>query len=71
VLLTSAAGYNTVWDPCTAKYLIQAGVPLTWVKLPERGIQGNGHFMFIERNSDRVAQLVLKLIENRLGAGGR
>jgi hypothetical protein len=59
LLLTSAAGYNTLWDPCTHAYLQQAGVAHTWLRLPDIGIQGNAHFDFIERNSDQVAGVVL------------
>jgi hypothetical protein len=59
LLLTSEAGYNTMWDPCTHAYLEQAGVAHTWVRLPDIGIHGNAHFMFIEENSDQVAGVVL------------
>jgi pimeloyl-ACP methyl ester carboxylesterase len=58
LLLTSESGYNTLWDPCTHAYLEQAGVEHTWTRLEELGIRGNGHFYFIERNSDRVAGVV-------------
>jgi pimeloyl-ACP methyl ester carboxylesterase len=58
LLLTSESGYNTLWDPCTHAYLEQAGVEHTWIRLEELGIHGNGHFYFIERNSDRVARVV-------------
>jgi pimeloyl-ACP methyl ester carboxylesterase len=58
LLLTSESGYNTLWDPCTHAYLDQAGVEHTWIRLEELGIRGNGHFHFIERNSDRVAGVV-------------
>jgi pimeloyl-ACP methyl ester carboxylesterase len=58
LLLTSESGYNTVGDPCTHAYLEQAGVEHTWIRLEELGIHGNGHFYFIERNSDQVAGVV-------------
>ena len=58
LLLTSESGYNTLWDPCTHEYLRQAGVEHTWLKLQDIGIHGNGHFYFIERNSDQVAGVV-------------
>jgi len=63
--LSSPSGYNTAWDPCTTKYLTQAGVSYKWVHLQDIGIEGNGHFMFIEKNSDEVAGVVLDWI-NRL-----
>ncbi|MFN0168506.1 MAG: alpha/beta hydrolase [Bryobacteraceae bacterium] len=66
LLLTSPSGYNSWWDPCTSKFLTQARVDHTWLKLQDSGIQGNGHFMFIEENSDEVAAVVLKWIEENL-----
>ena len=38
-----------------------ADVELIW--LPDLGIHGNGHFMFIEENSDELLQVVVKQIE--------
>ena len=58
LLLTSESGYNTLWDPCTHRYLEQAGVNHTWIRLPEVGILGNGHFFFIEENSNEVANVL-------------
>jgi pimeloyl-ACP methyl ester carboxylesterase len=68
LLLSSPSGYNTAWDPCTVKYLRQAGVDANfdWVKLQDLGIQGNGHFMFIEKNSDQVAGVVLDWLKNHV-----
>lgn len=70
MLLTSEAGYNTLWDPCTYRYLTQAGVHPDWVRLDQIGIHGNSHFMFIENNSDQVAGVVLKWIEKRVKVNG-
>ena len=61
--LSSPSGYNTAWDPCTTKYLTQAGVSYDWVHLQDIGIEGNGHFMFIEKNSDEVAGVVFDWIK--------
>ncbi|SRR6266540_1785862 len=71
LLLSSPSGYNTAWDPCTSKFLTQAGVQHTWLRLQDVGIQGNGHFMFIERNSDEVAGVVLGWIEAHVAEKGR
>ena len=70
LLFTSESGYNTLWDPCLHAYLNQAGVRHTWLRLPDLGIHGNGHFMFIERNSDQTAGVVLSWIREQLGAHG-
>jgi hypothetical protein len=68
MLLSSPSGYNTAWDPCTVKYLRQAGVDanFTWLKLQDIGIQGNGHFMFVEKNSDQIAGVVLDWIQQHV-----
>lgn len=66
LLLTSESGYNTLWDPCTSRYLTQAGVEHTWIRLDQIGIHGNGHFYFIERNSDRVAGVVLRWLKEHI-----
>ncbi len=63
LLLSSPSGYNTLWDPGTDKFLTQAGVPHAWLKLQNIGIKGNGHFSFIEKNSDQVASVVQSWIE--------
>jgi pimeloyl-ACP methyl ester carboxylesterase len=44
LLLTSPSGYNSWRDPCTSKFLTQARVDHTWLKLQDIGIHGNGHF---------------------------
>jgi len=66
VIVTSEASYHASYDHCTAKYLKQAGVPNTFVRLEERGIHGNAHMMFLEKNNLQIARLVQKLIENRI-----
>ena len=66
LLLTSQSGYNTLWDPCTHEYLKQAGVEHTWIRLERRGIHGNGHFYFMERNSDQVAGGVRRWLETHV-----
>ncbi|ACK50265.1 conserved hypothetical protein [Methylocella silvestris BL2] len=64
--LSSEAGYNTLWDPCTTRYLTQAGVKFTWTRLQDIGIRGNSHFMFIEKNSDQVAGVVLDWLQKNV-----
>lgn len=41
-----------------AKPLIEAGGDVTWLDLPAIGITGNGHELYLEKNSDVIAQLV-------------
>ena len=62
LLVTSEAGYHAVYDRCTVEYLRQAGVGVEWLNLPAEGIRGNGHFMFLERNSEEIAGRVERWI---------
>jgi pimeloyl-ACP methyl ester carboxylesterase len=58
LILTSEASYHAPYDHCTARYLAQAGVKNTFVRLPERGIRGNGHIMMLEKNNLEIAALL-------------
>jgi pimeloyl-ACP methyl ester carboxylesterase len=55
VIVASEASYHAGYDHCTSKYLTQAGVPNTFVRLGDVGIHGNGHMMMIEKNNAQVA----------------
>jgi pimeloyl-ACP methyl ester carboxylesterase len=58
LILTSEASYHAAYDHCTVKYLQQAGVYSTWIKLAEVGIHGNGHMMMLEKNSADIAAVI-------------
>ncbi|KAF2163122.1 hypothetical protein M409DRAFT_68742 [Zasmidium cellare ATCC 36951] len=58
LMLTTQASYHAVYDYCTAEYFKQGGVDVEWIHLPNVGIYGNGHFMFLERNSFGIARFV-------------
>ncbi|KAF8911876.1 alpha/beta-hydrolase [Mucidula mucida] len=60
LMVSSEASYHTVYDNCTAGYLQQAGVSVTYVKLPEVGIHGNGHMMFLEMNRIDIVENVVQ-----------
>ena len=59
LVLTSEASYHAPYDHCTVKYLQQAGVHPTWIKLGDRGIHGNSHVMMMEKNSEQIAELLI------------
>jgi hypothetical protein len=40
------------------KWLNEQGGRVETIRLPERGIKGNGHMIMLDRNSDEVAQLI-------------
>ncbi|HEX3860258.1 MAG TPA: alpha/beta hydrolase [Stellaceae bacterium] len=57
-VITTEASYHAVYDHCTAKYLAQAGVNVTPVRLADRGIHGNGHMVMLEKNNLQVAGVI-------------
>ncbi|KAK7054350.1 hypothetical protein VNI00_003544 [Paramarasmius palmivorus] len=64
LVVTGEASYHASYDYCTAAYLRQAGVERTeHYELGKIGIKGNGHFVFLERNSDEVWELVDRWIQ--------
>ncbi|KAL8655172.1 MAG: hypothetical protein Q9210_001044 [Variospora velana] len=65
LLVTAEASYHASYDWCTVEYLQQAGVQTKHLYLPDAGIKGNGHMMFLEKNSDDVAQVVMDWIERK------
>jgi len=58
LILVAEASYHAAYDHMTAAYLAQAGVPNTFVRLPDLGIRGNGHMMMLEKNSDAIAAVI-------------
>jgi pimeloyl-ACP methyl ester carboxylesterase len=66
LVATTEASYHAVYDHCTVKYLTQAGVPNTWIRLEQEGIRGNGHMVMLEQNSLAVAALLQKWMHNNI-----
>jgi pimeloyl-ACP methyl ester carboxylesterase len=58
MVMAAEASYHQVYDHCTAKYLNQAGVKTEYIRLQDKGIQGNGHMVMIEKNNLDIAKLV-------------
>ncbi|KAL8364949.1 hypothetical protein RB595_003982 [Gaeumannomyces hyphopodioides] len=59
LIVTGEASYHMQYDYCIASFLRQAGCGRTeHVELGVRGIHGNGHMFFMERNSDRIQALL-------------
>ncbi|KAG8413143.1 hypothetical protein J3459_015761 [Metarhizium acridum] len=69
VVVTADASHHTTCDAATVKFMRQAGVDVDHVQLGEAGVYGNGHLMFLEKNSDNVAQVVLNWIAARVPEG--
>lgn len=71
VILTGEASYHAPFDHCTARYLEQAGVPTTFIRLSDRGIRGNGHMMMLERNNLEIAALIDAWLDRHVARPGR
>lgn len=64
LVVTGESGYHSHYDHATVSYMRQAGVNVEHMKLSDMGIKGNGHFMFLEKNSDEIAEAVLKWLRS-------
>jgi pimeloyl-ACP methyl ester carboxylesterase len=63
LVLTTESSYHAPYDWCTVKFLQQAGVPAEHLQLADIGIHGNGHMVFMEKNSLQVAAVLQKWME--------
>ena len=63
LIIAAESSYHAVYDHCTSKYLAQAGVPNTFVRLEDVGIRGNGHMLMIEKNNLEIADFIAKWVE--------
>ncbi|KAL1798982.1 hypothetical protein ACET3X_003019 [Alternaria dauci] len=62
--VTSEASYHAPYDYCTVNFLKQAGCSkAVHLELGKAGIHGNGHMMFMEKNSDEVWERIYSWIE--------
>jgi len=69
LVLTSEASYHSPYDHCTVKYLQQAGVKPTAIRLADIGIHGNSHVMMLEKNNKDVAAVIAKWLDKTLPSG--
>jgi hypothetical protein len=65
MMVTSEASIDTTYDHCVIEYLNQTGGSPEWIKLEDRRIHGNGHFMCLEKNSDEIATIVEQWMETQ------
>jgi pimeloyl-ACP methyl ester carboxylesterase len=71
LVVTSEASYHASYDHCTVRYLAQAGVASTFLRLGEAGIHGNGHMMMLERNSEAISGAMADWLDRTLPAAAR
>ena len=61
-IVATESSYHASYDHCTAKYLKQAGVENSFLRLEQLGIHGNGHMVMLEKNNLEVAAALEKWI---------
>jgi pimeloyl-ACP methyl ester carboxylesterase len=66
LMLLSESSYHAPYDHCTAKWLDQAGVKNTFVRLADRGIHGNGHMMMLEKNNLEISAFLRRWEEDNV-----
>ncbi|KAL8759601.1 MAG: hypothetical protein Q9199_000645 [Rusavskia elegans] len=69
LFLQGEASVHVLYDHCQVAFLRQAGVDVTFTRLDDEGIRGNGHFLMLEKNSDQIALLVAQWTEANFGHG--
>lgn len=63
--LSSEGGDWVTHGHCIIDYLKQVGGKPEWIKLPDIGIKGNSHFMHLELNNLKIAQVVENWIDKQ------
>jgi pimeloyl-ACP methyl ester carboxylesterase len=66
LVVTSEASYHAPYDHCTVKFMEQAGVHPTWIKLSDVGIHGNGHMMMLEKNNQEIGLVMSRWLDKAL-----
>jgi pimeloyl-ACP methyl ester carboxylesterase len=66
IYLATEASFYAPYSHCTVEYLKQAGVDVSFVKLADIGLRGNGHMMMMEKNSDAIAQVIIEWLDKNV-----
>jgi pimeloyl-ACP methyl ester carboxylesterase len=64
--VTGEASYHRPYAHCEAKWLNQAGVKTTFVRLEDVGLPGNGHQMMSEKNSAEIAKFFMSWLDKNV-----
>ena len=67
-VVSAEASFHSAYDPGTVKFLCQAGVDARFIALADHGVFGNGHIMMLEKNSDEVAALIARWLDENVAA---
>jgi len=66
LVLTAEASYHAPYDHCTVKFLQQAGVKPSFVRLVDLDVRGNSHVMMLEKNNREIAAVIAKWLDQNL-----
>ena len=64
--ISGEASYHRPYSHCVAKWLNQAGVKATYVRLEDVGLPGNGHQMMSERNSAGISKFFMDWLDKNV-----
>jgi pimeloyl-ACP methyl ester carboxylesterase len=64
--VSGEASYHRPYAHCVAKWLNQAGVKTTFVRLEDVGITGNGHQFMSEKNSAQISKFFMDWLEKNV-----
>jgi pimeloyl-ACP methyl ester carboxylesterase len=56
--ISGNGGYHRAGDACVPRWMNQAGAKVDFVRLEDVGMNGNGHQMMFERNSDQIIAFI-------------
>src|SRR5262249_7295564 len=70
LIVTSEASYHAPYDHCTVRYLAKAAGRSADVLLADVGVNGNGHMMMREKNSDAIAAVMAGCLDRTLPGAG-
>jgi len=65
-IVTGEASFRATYDHCTSKFLTQAGVRNTHLRLEKVGLHGNGHMMMLEQNSAAIAEVIANWLDQNM-----
>jgi len=64
--VSGEASYHRPYSHCVAKWLNQAGVKATYVRLEDVGLPGNGHQMMSEMNSAGISKFFMSWLDKNV-----
>jgi len=66
LILTGEASFRATYDHCTSKFLTQAGVSHTHIRLEDKGVKGNSHMLMLELNNQSSAKVIMDWLSKNI-----